>query len=152
MAYDEGLAQRIREAIDELPPGERERSSEKKMFGGLCFLLGGNMAAGIVGDELMVRVGPDAYEDALSQPHAREMTFTGRAMRGMVYVGVDGFESDGDLRRWLAQGIAFASALPDKGGSAPSGPSGRGDSRDEKKRKKTKKKATTKKRPARSSR
>src|SRR5260370_29885199 len=60
------------------------------MFGGLCFLCRGNMACGIVGEELMVRVGPEAWPDALSQPHARAMDFTGRSMNGMVYVGVDG--------------------------------------------------------------
>lgn len=109
MAYDEGLAQRIREALD-----EREDVTEKKMFGGLCFLLGGNMALGIVKDELMVRVGPDAYATSLAQPHAREMDFTGRAMKGMVYVGTEGFDSDGDLEAWLGRGLAFAGSLPAK--------------------------------------
>lgn len=109
MAYDEGLAQRIRERLE-----EREDYGEKKMFGGLCFLLGGNMCAGVVGDELMLRVGPDAYEDCLAQPHAREMDFTGRAMKGMVYVGTEGFESDDALTAWLARGVAFAGSLPPK--------------------------------------
>ena len=86
MAYDEGLAERIRGLIAGDP-----RMEERKMFGGLAFLCNGNMACGIVGDELMVRVGPDAWADALTQPHAREMDFTGRSMKGMVYVGIDGF-------------------------------------------------------------
>ena len=68
MASDEGLAQRVRESLS-----ERMDLTEKKMFGGLCFLLGGNIAAGIVGDDLMLRVGPDAHSDAISRPYGREM-------------------------------------------------------------------------------
>lgn len=109
MAYDEGLAQRIRECL-----AEDSRVTEKKMFGGLAFLVDGNMCCGIVRDELMVRVGPEAYGDALAQPHAREMDFTGRAMKGMVYVGIDGFESDEDLAAWVGRGMAFAGELPPK--------------------------------------
>jgi TfoX/Sxy family transcriptional regulator of competence genes len=109
MAYDEGLAQRIREALD-----EREDVSERKMFGGLAFLLGGNLCVGIVGDELMVRVGPDAWAEALAEPHAREMDFTGRTMKGLVYVGTAGFEGDSDLEAWVGRGVAFAGALPPK--------------------------------------
>lgn len=107
MAYDEGLAQRLREQTE-----EDTRVVEKKMFGGLCFLVSGNMAFGIVGDELMVRVGPDAYEECLTQPHAREMDFTGRAMKGMVYVGTEGFAEDDDLVAWIARGLDFAGSLP----------------------------------------
>ncbi len=109
MAYDEGLAQRIRELLE-----ERDDVREKKMFGGLAFLLSGNMCCGVVGDELMVRVGPDAYPRALERPHAREMDFTGRPMRGMVYVGVGGVAEDADLRGWVESGTAFASSLPPK--------------------------------------
>ena len=72
------------------------------------------MAFGIVGDELMVRVGPDAYEACLARPHAREMDFTGRAMKGIVYVGTDGFAEDDDLAAWLARGLEFAGSLPAK--------------------------------------
>ena len=109
MAYDEGLAQRIREVLE-----DREDVSEKQMFGGAVFLLSGNMCCGVVGDELMVRVGPDGYPDALSQPYAREMDFTGRPMRGMVYVGVDGIAEDEDLAAWIERGISFAASLPAK--------------------------------------
>ncbi len=109
MAYDEGLAQRIRDALD-----DRSDVSEKKMFGGLAFLVGGNMCVGVVGDELMVRVGPDAYGEAVCQPHARAMDFTGRPMKGFVYVGSPGFESDPDLHRWVARGVEFASLFPAK--------------------------------------
>lgn len=84
------------------------------MFGGLAFLLSGNMCVGVVGDELMVRVGPDAYREAMDQPHARKMDFTGRPMKGFVYVGCKGFESDADLGGWVARGIGFASSLPAK--------------------------------------
>ena len=109
MAFDEGLAQRIREALDE-PDG----LSEKKMFGGLCFLVGGNMACGVIGEELMVRVGPDAYADSLEEPHAREMDFTGRALRGMVYVSAEGTEDDAELSAWVTRGANFAASLPVK--------------------------------------
>ncbi len=109
MAYDEGLAQRVREALT-----ERRDLTEKKMFGGLCFLLGGNMCCGIVGDELMLRVGPEAYEEVLGRDHAREMDFTGRALRGMVYVGVDGIRTDDALESWLEPAVAFAGSLPPK--------------------------------------
>lgn len=109
MAYDEGLAERLREAFEDEPG-----VAEKKMFGGLCFLVGGNMCCGIVGDELMVRVGPDGYADALAQPHAREMDFTGRPLKGMVYVACGGFEADEDLAAWVARGRGFAASLPAK--------------------------------------
>jgi len=85
MAFDEGLAERIRDHTETDPS-----ISERKMFGGLCFMSGGNMCFGVLGSEIMVRVGPDAYAAALELPHAREMDFTGRSMRGMVYVDADG--------------------------------------------------------------
>jgi len=109
MAFDDGLAERVRDLTAELPD-----MSERKMFGGLCFLRSGNMCFGIVGSELMVRVGPDAYDDALALPNAREMDFTGRSMRGLVYVGEDGISEDGDLAAWLARGLDFAASLPPK--------------------------------------
>lgn len=107
MAYDEGLAHRLRELFEDEPA-----VTEKKMFGGLCFLYDGNMCCGIVGDELMLRVGPDAYDACLALPHAREMDFTGRALRGMIYVGTDGFAEDEDLAAWAERGLAFARSLP----------------------------------------
>jgi hypothetical protein len=84
------------------------------MFGGLCFMVGGNMCFGVLGDEIMVRVGPDAYLEALGLPHAREMDFTGRSMRGMVYVDPDGISEDADLVTWLQRGLACARSLPPK--------------------------------------
>ena len=109
MAYDEALAARIRTAFEGQPG-----VAEKKMFGGVAFMVDGNMACGVTSDELMVRVGPDNYEDALSRPHARPMDFTGRPMRGMVYVSRPGFESDQDLAAWVESGAAFARSLPAK--------------------------------------
>ena len=109
MAFDEGLAERVRDLA-----GRTEGMSERRMFGGLCFLLSGNMSFGIVGSELMVRVGPDAYPEALTLPHARVMDFTGRSMRGMVFVSEDGISEDEELEKWLERGMAFAGSLPPK--------------------------------------
>jgi TfoX/Sxy family transcriptional regulator of competence genes len=109
MAYDEGLAQRVRELL-----AERDGISEKRMFGGLAFLIRGNMCVGIVKESLMVRVGPDAYPGLVEAPHARRMDFTGRPMKGFVFVDPDGVESDADLRRWVGHGLAFAASLAGK--------------------------------------
>jgi TfoX/Sxy family transcriptional regulator of competence genes len=109
MAFDEGLAHRVREQLS-----DRRDLTEKKMFGGLCVLLGGNMCCGIVGEELMLRVGPDAYESTLARTHAREMDFTGRALRGMVYVGAEGIAEDSELAEWLGLAVAFAGGLRPK--------------------------------------
>ena len=107
MAYDEGLAQRIREL-------RGAGLNEKKMFGGLAFMDRGNMAFGVMGEVLMVRVGADNHESALSQPHAREMDFTGRPVRGMIYVDAPGIEDDDDLQAWLQRGLSFTATLPAK--------------------------------------
>jgi len=109
MAYDEALSGRVSSAL-----GDEPGLVEQKMFGGIAFMLSGNMACGIVGDELMVRVGPDNYDDALSRPHARPMDFTGRPMRGLVFVGRAGFESGPDLAAWVEYGASFARSLPPK--------------------------------------
>ncbi len=109
MAYDERLAERMTAAL--LPePGITQR----KMFGGLAFMHRGNMACGIVGDRLMLRLSPDAHEAALTQPHVSPMDFTGRPMRGMVYVEPPGIVADADLARWLQLALAFTSSLPPK--------------------------------------
>ena len=109
MAYSEDLAARIRSALT-----EHDGLTEKKMFGGLCFMLNGNMCCGIVGDELMLRVGPDGYDNALSQPGARPMDFTGKPMKGMVYVSADAIADDAALSGWAARGVKFAASLPAK--------------------------------------
>ena len=109
MAYDEGLAQRIREVLN-----DRSDVSEKKMFGGIAFMVRGHMSVGIVKDDLMVRVGPEAYEDLVLEPHARRMDFTGRPMIGFLYVASEGLEADADLERWVERGLAYATSLPAK--------------------------------------
>lgn len=108
MAYDEGLAERLAEIL-----ARRKGVTSKKMFGGLCYLLGGKMFVGIVKDTLMVRVGPAAYADALAQPHAREMDFTGKPMKGYVFVAPAGFDSERDLRAWVDRALAFVATLQD---------------------------------------
>jgi len=109
MAFDEGLAERIRALLADL--GE---VSERKMFGGIAFMLGDRMAVGIVGDQLMVRVGPEGYEAALAEPHTRPMDFTARPSRGMVYVAPAGVATEVDLARWVEAGAAYATAQPPK--------------------------------------
>ena len=107
MAYDEGLAQRIREQLHSRPDVE-----EKKMFGGLCFMVAGHMCCGILGETLMARVGPDQYADALHKPHAREMDFTGKTMKGMLYVAPEGLKSESELQTWLNTCLQFVTQLP----------------------------------------
>ncbi|WP_369959963.1 TfoX/Sxy family protein [Pseudomonas benzenivorans] len=92
MAYDEGLAERLREALQ----GQAD-ITERKMFGGMAFMVRGHMCVGILGDVLMARVGPGAYEQALALPHVRPMDFTGRPMRGYVFVDPPGIAEDADL-------------------------------------------------------
>jgi len=106
VAYDEDLAWRVRAV---LPPAEAV--TERQMFGGLAFMLGGHMFCGVVQDTLMVRLGPDAAGPALSQPHVRPMDFTGRPVKGMVFVEPGGLHGAA-LGEWAA--AAFARALPPK--------------------------------------
>jgi TfoX N-terminal domain len=107
VAYDEALANRIREAL----AGEKP-FDEIKMMGGLGFMIGGHMALGIIGDELMVRVGPDGYQRALRRVHAREMDFTGRSIKGFVFVEPAGIRTKRSLASWVVLGAAFAKSLP----------------------------------------
>ena len=109
MAYDEGLAERLRETI-----GPHAGVSEKKMFGGLAFMSPDYMFVGIVGEVLMARIGPEAYEDALSRPYVRPMDFTGKPMKGYVFVDPPGFESDADLEEWVERCRRFVGSLPPK--------------------------------------
>lgn len=109
MAFDEKLAERVRKVL-----ADTSGVAEKRMFGGLCFLHHGHMTCGIVDDTLMVRVGPDAYPSCLVLPHAREMDFTGRALKGMVYVAPAGLRSGPALATWVKRGVAFTSKLPRK--------------------------------------
>ncbi|MFG2868838.1 TfoX/Sxy family protein [Streptomyces zaomyceticus] len=107
--YDEGLAQRIRERL-----GEWLQITEKRMFGGPAFLLGGNMTVGVVGDELIARVGPEHTEEALTRPEARPMDFTGKPIRGWVTVGGPALAEDQVLDHWITTAVGFASTLPPK--------------------------------------
>ena len=108
MAYDEDLADRVRAV---LPPGEAV--TERQMFGGLAFMLGGHMFCGVVKDTLMVRLGPEAAGHALGQPHVRPMDFTGRPMKGMVFVDRAGLHGDA-LRQWVDAAAGYARSLPPK--------------------------------------
>ena len=109
MAYDKGLAQRITETLD-----DQDNVVEKKMFGGVGYMLRGNMACGVLGEDLIVRVGPEEGEAALAEPHTRVFDITGRAMRGWVMVGPEGHARQADLKAWLDRGLAFALSLPPK--------------------------------------
>jgi len=109
MAYNDQLAARIRTSL-EGHPGVIER----KMFGGIAFMIHGNMCCGVVNDDLMVRVGADSLEASLALPHARPMDFTGRPMKGFVFVGPEGINDDGALSRWIDRGVKYAQSLPKK--------------------------------------
>jgi TfoX/Sxy family transcriptional regulator of competence genes len=109
VAYDEILADRVREQLtDEIGV------VEKRMFGGLAYLLHGNLACGVYQDALLVRLRPEEAEAALSEPGTRPFDMTRRPMRGWVLVGPDGCAEDEDLRRWLDRGLALAGSLPPK--------------------------------------
>ena len=110
MAYDEQLAARIRDVLAGV-----EGVSERKMFGGIAFLHRGNMACGVIGETLMLRLGADLADAALDEPHTRPMDFTGRPMKGMLYVDPPGFATDAALDAWVARALAFTETLPPKG-------------------------------------
>jgi hypothetical protein len=109
MAYDEYLAQRVRDVV-----GDDSGIDEKKMFGGLAVLLDGNMAVGVSGDELMVRVGVDAFDEALTNNGVRPFDMSGKRMNGWILVGGEGIAEDDALERWVAVGMLFAGSLPPK--------------------------------------
>ena len=109
MTYDQNLAERVRAVLI-----GTDAVTERKMFGGVAFLVGGHMACGIVGNELMLRLGNDGAEAALQEPHSRPMDFTGKPLRSMVYVAHEGFASDADLRGWVLRGVGFAKTFPPK--------------------------------------
>ena len=109
MAYNQGLADDIRAILSDRP-----NLVVKKMFGGVGFMLNGNMACGVSGESIMVRVGLDDYDGLLTRPHVRVFDVTGKPMRGWVWVDPDGFKSDQDLKSWIMRGVAFAESLPPK--------------------------------------
>jgi TfoX/Sxy family transcriptional regulator of competence genes len=108
VAYDENLADRVRAV---LPPGAAV--TERRMFGGLAFMLSGHMFCGVVKDSLMLRLGPEAAARALDQPHVRPMDFTGRPMKGMVFVDPAGLHGDA-LGQWVGSAADYARCLPPK--------------------------------------
>jgi TfoX/Sxy family transcriptional regulator of competence genes len=107
VAYDEKTAERVRRHLS-----RQANVVEKKMFGGLCFMVNGSMCCGLTGTAFMVRVGPLHYQEALAQPHARPMDFTGRPLAGMVYVEPAGYRTDAALAAWIKRGLDFVSTLP----------------------------------------
>jgi TfoX/Sxy family transcriptional regulator of competence genes len=109
MAFDEQLADRVRDVL-----AARPELSERKMFGGIAFMIGGNMAVGVLGEDLMVRLDPVDAEKALAEAHVRPMDFTGRPTKNMVYVSTEGTASDESLAGWVDAGADFAASLPPK--------------------------------------
>lgn len=109
MAFDETLATRIRDAL-----ARTKGVEEKKMFGGICFLLNGNLLVGVWKDSLIARLGPDEGGEALLEPHVRAFDITGRPMRNWVMVEPEGVEDDDQLKGWIEQAAKFVRTLPKK--------------------------------------
>jgi TfoX/Sxy family transcriptional regulator of competence genes len=109
MAYDELLAGRVRDAFV-----GREGVTERRMFGGVGFMLNGNMCVGVLQDELIVRLGPEQGDRALDEQHVRPFDLTGRAMTGWAVVAHDGIAGDEQLERWVDRAVGYVSALPAK--------------------------------------
>jgi hypothetical protein len=109
VAYDEEIARRVRAVL-----ADRADVVEKKMFGGLAFMVRGHMCCGVQDRDLVVRLGAEQHEVALACPHARAMDFTGRPMKGFVYVAPEGCVSEGDLKGWVEKGLEYALSLPPK--------------------------------------
>ncbi|HKV89793.1 MAG TPA: TfoX/Sxy family protein [Thermoplasmata archaeon] len=109
MAFDEELADRIRDVL-----APRTEVTERRMFGGIAFMVGGNMAVGVIGEDLMVRLDSGDAEKALAEANTRPMDFTGRPMKNMVYVKPAGTASEEDLAGWVDAGADFAASLPPK--------------------------------------
>jgi hypothetical protein len=108
MAYDEQLAARVRTLV-----ADRTDVTERKMFGGLTFMIGGHMCCGVNGNELIVRLDPEREDEALARPHARPMDFTGRPMRGFITVRPDGLKGS-RLSLWIQEAVGRAESLPPK--------------------------------------
>ena len=109
MAYDEALADRVRQAL-----GAYDTLTERQMFGGVCFMLGGHMAVGVLGSELILRLGDAGGAEALKQPHTRPFDFTGKPMHSTIYLEAAGAKSAKALQTWVAQAAQFAQSLPPK--------------------------------------
>jgi len=109
LVYNEQLADKIRAVV-----ARRKGLTEKKMFGGVAFMLYGNMFCGVVKDELLVRVGAEHNDEALTLPHVRPMDFTGKPMKGFIYVSSQAWSKDAALKKWIGMGIDYVSSLPKK--------------------------------------
>ena len=109
MSFDATLAERLRPLFQ-----GNYKVTEKKMFGGLAFMVNGHMCCGIVATNLVVRTGPDAFDHTLKRPHTRAMDFTGRPMKGFIYVAPAGYRSDDDLKSWTQLGLDFVLSQPPK--------------------------------------
>jgi TfoX/Sxy family transcriptional regulator of competence genes len=109
MAFDETLAERIRKAL-----ARKKGVIEKKMFGGVGFLLNGNMCVGVWKESLIVRLDPEEFEDALKEAHVSEFNITGRSMRGWALVAPDGVESNDEFSGWIQRALKFVGKLPGK--------------------------------------
>ena len=109
MAYDQYLAQRVRGAL-----GDQPDLVEKRMLGGVGFMIHGNMACGVHKGKLVVRLGADVYQKALARPHALPFDITGRPMKGWVMVAAEGCQNDESLQDWVEQALEFALTLPRK--------------------------------------
>lgn len=109
MAYDETVADQIRKALR-----RRRGISEKKMFGGIAFMLHGNMCCGVIRDNLVLRLGEDEASKALSEPHTGVMDFTGRPLKSMIYIRPAGYRSYDDLQAWINRAFDFVKTLPKK--------------------------------------
>ncbi len=109
MAYDESIATKVRAVL-----ARKRHLEEKKMFGGLCFLYKGHMCFGVVQDKLMIRVGPEKYQEALKETNASPMDFTGKPLKGFIYVSQPGFRLKRSLEAWLTLGVDYAKSLPPK--------------------------------------
>ncbi|MBI4298790.1 MAG: TfoX/Sxy family protein [Chloroflexi bacterium] len=109
MAYDENLAKRIRKILADQPG-----RTEKKIFGGLSFMLQGNMACGIHNNDIIVRIDPGQHDAATAKPYVRTFDYTGRPMKGWITVGPNALASDEDLQEWILKGVHYALSLPPK--------------------------------------
>ena len=109
MAYNEEIEARILKTVSRW-----KNTDAKKMFGGVGFMLQGNMACGVNKDDLIVRVAPESHEELLDKPHTRTFDLTGRPMKGWILVAPGGYESDADLQNWVELGVEFALSLPAK--------------------------------------
>lgn len=109
MTYNKELAEKVEKAL-----GAQKGISARKMFGGMCFLLNGNMCVGVLNDDLVIRCGADAQSKLLDKPYTRPMDFTGKPMKSMIYISPSGWKKNADLKEWIKHGIAFVKTLPKK--------------------------------------